>query len=166
MPDNYRAHTFYIFYGKVNCTGGTFNLSVLVDYNTTDTNELSTALNTSISLHRFCFKQITEENVQPIVIKCNRSESINETKPALSLDDNRDIIMVYGIVSSLPFLFLTIVTYALIKELRNTFGMLLMFYTATMMINNILIIFRHFDTGNVILRKIIVINEYKLYFIH
>lgn len=139
----------------------------MIDYNISDTNELSTELNTSIFLQdRFCFKQVTEENIQPSVIKCDRSESINETTPPLSLDDKKDKIILYGIALSLPFLFLTIVTYVLIEELRNTFGILLMFYTTTMMINNIIIIFRYFDRGNVILRKKIVINLEVLDFFH
>lgn len=159
MLRNYGAYTLNIFYGKVNCTSGVFNLSVPVDSNILNTNELSTELNTSIFLQdKICIKQITKENSQPYVIKCNRTESIDDTEPALSLNDKRDNIILYGNVLSLPFLFLTIVTYTLIKELRTTFGMILIFYTVTMLARNIITTFRYSDRTNVILRKKILMN--------
>lgn len=149
MSENYTAYTFYIFYGKINCTGRNFSVSVDTNWSflISETEELSTELNTSISLQdKLCFKQITEENSQPSVIKSNRSESINESKPALLLsDDMSDLIILYGMVISLPFLCFTIFTYTLIKELRNLQGMFLMCLSMTMLINNILIIFRYYD---------------------
>lgn len=157
MLQKHTVHTFYIFYDKVNCTNSALELSGSVDSKQNihlfETNESWTKLNKSISLQgEFCLKQITEENSQIFV--CKRLESMNDSNSARSYVHNmaRTIILV-GMAISLPFLFLTIFTYALIKELQNIHGMFLMFITMMILCNNIITILRYFDQENPILRK-------------
>lgn len=77
---------------------------------------------------QFCLEQFSEFNYQNIPLVCTPpyDESNN--------DAGTNIMHTIGMLLSLPFLFLTFLVYALIRDLQNLHGKSLMCHVATLLI--------------------------------
>jgi hypothetical protein len=76
---------------------------------------------------RFCLEQFSELNYQTLVVVCS-------PEPLAVQQDGTNVFNTIGMMLSLPFLFITFLVYALIRDLQNLHGKSLMCHVATLLV--------------------------------
>lgn len=123
----YDANQFQIIYKKLRCGSDVFLLEPLTDedhiFQIYETGILYTN-NEEILPDEYCLEQFLENNFTSSVFVCERTDpsttttTVSSLSTAMSKIQHKSIDI--GMIISLPFLFSTFLTYAFIKELRNS----------------------------------------------
>lgn len=137
MIGMYEKDHFRLVYGQLKCPNGTiFRMNPELKNNTEDdflvskdgwlSNELKTI---KIPPGKFCLEQFSDSKYRISTNWCDEGKLPEN----LESDFSQFLIMI-GVLLSLPFLLITFLVYALIRELRNLHGKSLMCHVASLLV--------------------------------
>jgi len=138
MIGSYEKDRFHLTYGLPKCPNGEiFRINPIKSNNTDDdflVSEEGWLLNKSGIIKappdNFCLEQFSDSNFQISLYWCDEGKPPEQQNKA---NINLFFIMT-GVLLSLPFLTITFLVYALIRELRNLHGKSLMCHVASLLV--------------------------------
>lgn len=147
----YEADQFHLVYGRLVCEN---NLKYRLEpsnrkndnFRISETGNLLNESGTVIvEPGQFCLEQFSEFDFQIIPIVCDTSSVSPNDEPGSTVN----IFYAVGIIISLPFLLLTLIVYALIRELQNLHGKSLMCHVAALLVAYTSLVANQFTTNSV-----------------